>query len=91
VDAFYLKASEGDRPMRVEFVEGKRRFDEIASLVFSLSRISKNYAYPAILIEADMRAALDQAELDRVYGEIVAKTGLRSSLMKLRRDSRPFR
>ncbi len=91
VDAFYLKAVEGDRPLRVEFIEGKRSFDEIASLIFTLSRINKNYAYPAVLIEADLRAALDQAELDRVYGELVAKTGLRSSMMKLRRDSRPFR
>jgi len=91
INAFYLKAVEGDRPLRVEFIEGKKSFDEIASLVFTLSRINKNYAYPAILIEADMRAALDQNELDRVYGELVAKTGLRSSVMKLRRDSRPFR
>ena len=91
VDAFYLKAVEGDRPLRVEFIEGKRSFDEIASLIFTLSRINKNYAYPAVLIEADLRAALDQAELDTVYGELVAKTGLRSSMMKLRRDSRPFR
>jgi hypothetical protein len=91
VSAFYLKASEADRPMRVEFIEGKKSFDEIASLIFTLSKISKNYAYPAILIEADMRAALDHGELDRVYGELVAKTGLRTSTMKLRRDSRPFR
>ncbi|MFH1448334.1 MAG: DNA double-strand break repair nuclease NurA [Candidatus Micrarchaeota archaeon] len=91
VDAFYLKAIEGDRPLRVEFIEGEKSFDEIASIVFDLSRISKNYAYPAVLIEADMRAALDRGELDRVYGELVAKTGLRSSTMKLRRDSRPFR
>lgn len=91
ISAFYLKPVEGDRPLRIEFLEGKRGFDEIASLVFSLSRINKNYAYPAILIEADMRAALEQAELDRVYGELVSRTGLRSSVMKLRRDSRPFR
>ncbi|MFH1470394.1 MAG: DNA double-strand break repair nuclease NurA [Candidatus Micrarchaeota archaeon] len=91
VDAFYLKAVEGDRPLRVEFLEGKRKFEEIASLVYTLSRINKNYAYPAVLIEADLRAALDQNEIDRVYGELVTKTGMRSSLRKLRRDSRPFR
>ncbi len=91
VNAFYLKAVERDRPMRIEFLEGKRSFDEIASLIFTLSRINKNYAYPAVLIEADLRAALEQGELDRVYGELVARTGLRSSVLKLKRDSRPFR
>ncbi len=91
INAFYLKAVEGDRPLRIEFIEGKKSFDEIASVVFTLSRINKNYAYPAVLIEADMRAALDRGEIDRVYGELITRTGLRSSTMRLRRDSRPFR
>ncbi|VVB66216.1 NurA domain protein [Candidatus Gugararchaeum adminiculabundum] len=91
INAFYIKPVEKDRPLRVEFLDGKHSFDEIASVIYSLSRINKNYGYPAVLIEADMRAALDKVELERAYRELFMKLGMRSSIMPLRRDSRPFR
>jgi hypothetical protein len=43
------------------------------------------------LIEADMRAAMDRLEIDRAYGNLLLKAGMRSSILKLRRDMRPFR
>jgi len=91
VNAFYLKPAADDRPMRVEFLEGVCDPAEIASLVQALSRINKRYAYPAILIEADMRAALDRREMDRAYGRLFLKAGGAQGIMKLRRDERPFR
>jgi hypothetical protein len=91
VNAFYLKPCAEDRPMRVEFLEGVRDPAEIASTVQALSRINKRYAYPAILIEADMRAALDRQEMDRAYRRLFVKAGGASGIMKLRRDERPFR
>lgn len=89
--SFYLKPVKDDRPLRVEFLSGQRTFDEIASFVHSLSKIHKAYAYPAVLIEADMRAALSPDEFDYAYGSLFSKLGMKSSLMRLRRDSRPFR
>ncbi|MBI4399660.1 DNA double-strand break repair nuclease NurA [Candidatus Micrarchaeota archaeon] len=91
INVFYLKPVINDRPLRVEFLVGAKTYDEIASLVYTLSGINKSYAYPAILIEADLRAALDRREMDRVYRQLFTRTGMRSSVMKLRRDNRPFR
>ena len=88
--AFYLKPAPEDRPLRVEFLQGASP-GEIAEVVCELSRINKKYAYPAALIEADLRAAMDPNELDRAYKDLFVRTGLRSAMMKLRRDSRPFR
>ncbi len=89
--AFYLKPVKDDRPLRVEFLSGQKTFSEIASLIHSLSCQHKAYAYPAILIEADLRAALDEDEFERAYGSLFSRLGRSSSLMRLRRNSRPFR
>ncbi len=91
VHAFYMKPVSEDRPLRVEFLNIKKGVDEIASTLFELSRINKRYAYPAILIEADMRAALNHIEIERAYRDLFIRTGARSSALKLRRDMRPFR
>ena len=89
--SFYLKPVKGDRPLRVEFLSGQKTFDDVASFIHSLSRIHKAYAYPAVLIEADMRAALSPDEFDYAYGRLFSKLGGGSSMMHLRRNIRPFR
>ncbi|VVC02501.1 NurA domain protein [Candidatus Burarchaeum australiense] len=89
--AFYLKPSEEDRPLRVEFIEGTADHDEVAGVVAWLCSINSRYAYPAVLIEADMRAALDKREMDRAYRSLFLKAGGSQSMLKLRRDERPFR
>jgi hypothetical protein len=89
--SFYLKPVKDDRPLRVEFLSGQRTFSEIASLVHSLSCQHKAYAYPAILIEADLRAALSPDEFERAYGSLFSRLGRSSSLLRLRRNARPFR
>ncbi|MFA4982663.1 MAG: DNA double-strand break repair nuclease NurA [Candidatus Micrarchaeia archaeon] len=89
--SFYLKPVADDRPLRVEFLSGQKTFSEVASLAHSLSRMHKAYAYPAVLIEADLRAALDGDEFERAYGSLFSRLGRSSSLMRLRRNSRPFR
>lgn len=81
---FYMKPSEHDLPLRIEFMEGDE--GEIASLIFSLSSISESFAYPAILIEADMRAAMSRDEAERLQADIG-----RLDMRPLRRNSRPFR
>lgn len=88
INLFYLKCSE-DRPLRVEFLNPGTigKINEIASLVLSLSVINPNYAYPAILIEADLRAAMDPNELERAKKSLLSFSGFQP----LRRNSRPFR
>ncbi|NYZ73696.1 DNA double-strand break repair nuclease NurA [Candidatus Micrarchaeota archaeon] len=86
---FYIKPSEHDLPLRIEFLQpSTKEADEntLASLILSLSSISQNFAYPAILVEADMRAAMDPKEIERI------QDSLRSlDIAPLRRNARPFR
>jgi hypothetical protein len=82
VEVFYIRPSSQDIPLRIETREPARA----APLIYGLSAISQAFAYPAILIEADMCAAMDGTELEPL------EAALRSAgLRPLRRDSRPFR
>ncbi|VVC72243.1 NurA domain protein [uncultured archaeon] len=92
IAVFYMKPVAEDRPVRIEFLSSPTvTAGDIASTVCALSRINKKYAQPAALIEADLRAAMDPLDLERAYKDLFVRTGLRSAMMKLRRDSRPFR
>ncbi|MBI5224637.1 DNA double-strand break repair nuclease NurA [Candidatus Micrarchaeota archaeon] len=94
IASFYLRAVKYDRPLRVDFLLPKKdgeRLEELSSLIYSLSKHNSQYAYPAVLIEADLRAAMDPKELEIVYNRIFSSIGLRSSIFKLRRNIRPFR
>lgn len=86
----YLKPAAEDQPVRIEFFSNAE-VGKVASVVQSLSSINKKYAYPAVLIEADLRAALEPMELERAYRELSMHTGLSPSSLKLRRNNRPFR
>ncbi|MEW6748086.1 MAG: DNA double-strand break repair nuclease NurA [Candidatus Micrarchaeota archaeon] len=82
----YIKPSEHDLPLRIEFLSMGDDEQQVASLISSLSSISESFAYPAVLIEADMRAVMDRAEGERLQAD------LRTLEMRpLRRNSRPFR
>ncbi|MEW5997033.1 MAG: DNA double-strand break repair nuclease NurA [Candidatus Micrarchaeota archaeon] len=85
----YIKPVGGDRPLRVEFLEGVRKYGEVVGVIASLSKINRNYAYPAVLIDADLRAAMDPLELERAKRSLSLFAG--PELMQLRRNSRPFR
>lgn len=89
VNIFYLKPSKNDRPLRIEFLPSKYSFSEFASILYTLSSISSSYAYPAILIEADMRAALNPEEMESAEKMFSLYSG--GSILPLRRNSRPFR
>lgn len=88
VYSFYLKPSDIDLPLRIEFVKDNNS-EKIPEIINSLSAISENYAYPASLIEADLCAAMDPVEMEKVKGELSSLMG--GSLKPLRRSSRPFR
>ncbi|MEK6959242.1 MAG: DNA double-strand break repair nuclease NurA [archaeon] len=93
----YTKPSEMDKPLRIEFIckEGKsdpaklaRCAKEISSVVYALSSFHREYSYPSILIEADMRAGLNEQDISVVYDKLVDKLGPKA---RMRRNSRPFK
>ena len=93
IHAFYLKPSDYDRPLRVEFIhQGNgltKAVDRIAETVLALASLHREYAYPSILIEADLRARLKPEEINIVYNKIVDKLG-KNVQLGLRREKRPF-
>ncbi|MFH0927504.1 MAG: DNA double-strand break repair nuclease NurA [Candidatus Micrarchaeota archaeon] len=89
--AFYIKPMEHDRPLRIEFLSNGQQFSQIADTLSSISSINRNYAYPAILIEADLRAALEQNEVEAQMETLASHIGKKRPLLKLRRNTRPFR
>jgi len=94
IKAFYLKPSLLDRPLRVEFLHNGKELTEycnqIASVVLTLSSLHKEYAYPSILIEADLRARLKPNEVETLFNKIQDKLGRENAFLSLRRNSRPF-
>ena len=88
VYSFYIKPSDFDLPLRIEFVNYNNS-ERIPIIMNSLSTISENYAYPASLIEADLCAAMDPLEMEKIKSELSSLLG--SMLRPLRRSSRPFR
>ena len=92
VASFYLRPAEFDRPLRVDFLSRASSSPErVAGVVGFLSGINRSYGYPAVLIEADLRAAMRPEELDHFHARLQAKLGFSAEFLALRRNSRPFR
>lgn len=92
VFVFYIKVSEFDNPLRVEFLCKEKKdlvnlANKIASIVFSLSSLHKEYSYPSVLIEADLRAKLTEQDISLVYDRLIDKLGPK---INMRRNNRPF-
>jgi len=85
IKIFYIKPSRNDLPLRVETMDADA--DYVASVIGTLSAISENFAYPAVLIEADMCAALDPSEMESIESSLLSLSGMKP----LRRNTRPFR
>ena len=91
----YMKVSSFDVPLRMEFIckkSGKESVkecaDRISSLVYSLSSLHKEYTYPSVLIDADMRAGLRPEEISIIYDKLIDRLGAK---VRMRRNSRPFK
>lgn len=102
IASYYLRPSALDRPVRVdlflpELLKGnvgsaREKVNASASWLSRLCAINARYAYPAVLIEADLRAAVRPDEFERVLAQLRSKTGQNNPLFfELRRNSRPFR
>jgi len=94
IGIFYMKTVEFDLPIRVEFPiynEGvKATVDKIASLVLPLASYNSEFAVPSIIIEADARAKLNEAEFEIVLNEIESKSFSTLSPFYKRRNRSPF-
>ncbi|MCD6229551.1 MAG: DNA double-strand break repair nuclease NurA [Candidatus Diapherotrites archaeon] len=109
----YLKNSEFDRPLRIEFMlndskgtgKGKEECiggndnnksgrikseQNLMEKIFFLSSSFRTYAYPTVLIEADLRAKLKYEEVEFALNSVIDQARSTSILLELRRDSRPF-
>lgn len=92
----YLKLSDVDYPLRIEFIyfkefgySLKEYTDKIVEMVSALSTFNKNYIYPTVLVESDIRSRLTIIEIDQIMSKILEKTknfGFRNQ----RRESRLF-
>ncbi len=91
--AFYIKPSLFDFPLRIEFHAGESETQEkaveIAGIVLAQASCHKEYAYPSVLIEADLRAGLKPEEISIVCDKIMDKAG-KNHFTQRRRDRRPF-
>ena len=88
----YIKPSEFDRPLRLDFLASnpKLQSDKIAAIVNLISRQSRTYAYPSVLIEADDRAKLSEQDLMAFQQTLREQLGMDPSIFELRRDNRPI-
>lgn len=94
VYACYVKPSPLDRPLRFEFMHAPsesltEHANRVSSVLFELSSLHREFAFPSVLIEADLRARLKPHEIDIVFNRICDKLNKRLHL-QLRRNSRPF-
>jgi hypothetical protein len=90
--SFYLKAAEFDRPIRVDFLassEAKEIASKISSLLLAICN-SSTYAFPSVLIEADLRARLSEREIEEFGLDLKSRLGNLASMLDLRRKGRPF-
>ncbi len=78
---FYIKMSEEDYPLRIEFIYFKEfgltlyeYVEKISFIVASLSYHNKSYVYPLPLIEADIRSRLTIKEIEFIINQILEKT-----------------
>ncbi len=93
VKCFYVRNAEHDRPVRVEFlgVDGNPSdiADRISSTLINLSRNSM-YAMPPMIVEADQRAKMSDADMDFFCSALTGRLGNLAAFDELRRAQRPF-
>ena len=90
VRTFYLRPTTMDRPLRIDFLASSTDPVKLASELLPLCSANELYGIPSPIIEADARAHLTQNEINTVYNQLIDRTGPIPSIMKLRRDMRPF-
>ncbi|MEM5811939.1 MAG: DNA double-strand break repair nuclease NurA [Candidatus Aenigmatarchaeota archaeon] len=90
---FYLRNSKLDRPLRVEIFSNGKDIENIAdkvSYVLIKTAFSETYPFPVSIIEADLASRVNENAIDEIYEKFRASLESLPSLLKLRRNSRPF-
>lgn len=89
---FYLKANDNEIPIRIDFLKiNKERFlNNLVGIIYRLCIMNRSYSIPAVLIEADQRARLKQADVEILKSHIKARLGPYSTVREMRRKRRPF-
>ncbi len=94
VNSFYLKTAKHDRPIRVDMLargdDVIGEADELGSVLLAISGQHSGYGLPVPLIEADNVAKLSDNEVENFYSHILSFAGNIPSVMRLRREQRPF-
>lgn len=91
ISSFYLKTAELDRPIRVDYMKDREDIEnQISSILLSISGHHSSYGLPAPIIEADNVAKLSDTDMDNFYFQMLAYAGNLPSMMRLRRETRPF-
>ncbi len=88
--SFYLRASDYDLPLRIDFLSNNPREDveQISKIMLAISNNFKEYTYPSVLIEADARAKLSEKDLMFIDKAISSEVGFSPDLMSFRREKR---
>jgi hypothetical protein len=86
--SFYIKLSDFDSPLRVDFLNDKENSATKISSALSSLVVSEEYSMPSVLIEADIRARLSEKSLEMFYQELAGRLGFLSSIRKERRERR---
>ena len=92
IDGRYIKPSQFDRPLRLDFLASnpKLQADKISAVVNAISNQSRTYAYPSVLIEADARAKLTEKDMLALNHALKEKLGMDPTVFDLRREQRPL-
>jgi len=100
VFSFYLKTAQWDRPVRVDFLskngspgsssQVEAEADWIGGSLLAVSGRHARYGMPEPLIEADSIAKIPEPEMEAFYDQVLSLTGNLPSIMRLRREERPF-
>ncbi|MDN5358500.1 MAG: hypothetical protein PWP76_343 [Candidatus Diapherotrites archaeon] len=88
---FYMKASDYDRPFRVEFyAEGPDLGYHLASLLLPLSSVNRTFTIPPFLLEADVRARLAKRSMAYIREYLEKRLGVEYNLFRMRGSNKPF-
>jgi len=88
---FFLKASDLDRPFRVEFYsEDPRLGERIAEVLLPLSQVNRMYTIPPFLLEADIRARLVKQSLSYYKELLDRRLGAMYNFFRMRGANKPF-
>jgi hypothetical protein len=91
MSSFYLKTADLDRPIRVDCLKDRDGMeDSLASVLLAISGHHSSYGLPAPIIEADNVVKLSDTDMENFYFQVLAYAGNLPSMMRLRRETRPF-